>query len=324
MRSMRITAMLTIAMACGAGSPRRQPRTPPAVEQLLVDAGYQTVWPWTQRRLDADGRRVDEHELGGGSCLAVLVADPRIEIFAGGAQSMRAEHMTWLVGCAADDGPIEILLRGSPGAVTVVGLFVGPPEANAHVLLAQHFGMAIPSTAQAPTTLEIHDNACDEDTARAHYQRGMELAREESFAEAAAKLALAYACHADGTILFNLATVTAQRGMENEAREMYGQLLRDHPSLPRELHVEVNRALDRLLRPGTIRVRVEAEDRVFVNGVRVDFRGSHAIVEAVPGAHEVIVRSADGERHEVTVQLRSGQEMEIDPRVWVQSADAAE
>lgn len=313
---------IVILVAC-AGSPRRDlPPAPPGAQEVLLDAGYRVAWPWVAVRLDARGTRTDEHYLRAGQCLAVIVSDPSVQIEAGGATAPSTARASWLVGCVPTDGPVPVTLQGEGRGRVVVGLFIGMPEANAHVLLAEHFQYAVPEAEQAPTTLLMQENACGEDEARAHYQRGMELAREEKFAEAGDALALAYACHADGTILFNLATVTAQRGREQEAREMFAQLLRDHSNLPDERRTQVQESLDRLLRPGTIRIRVARGDELFVNEVRYPFEGRHAEVVAMPGSHRVLLRSSDGERHEVRVQLRSTQTVEIDPRLWVSTAES--
>ncbi len=313
---------IVLLVAC-AESPRRDlPTTPPGAEQVLLDAGYRTAWPWVAVRLDGRGSRTDEHYLRGGHCLAVVVADPTIQIEAGGATGLSTEHGSWLVGCVPTDGPVPVTLHGEGRARVVVGLFIGLPEANAHVLLAEHFQYAVPEAQQPPSTLLMQENACDEDEARGHYQRGMELARQEKFAEAGEALALAYACHADGTILFNLATVTAQRGHEQQARDMFAQLLRDHPSLPDERRAQVQASLDRLLRPGTMRIRVARDDQLYVNEVRYPFEGEQADVVAMPGSHRVLLRGSDGERHEVRVQLRSTQTIDIDPRLWVSAAES--
>lgn len=315
--------LTVVLMACG-GSPRRN-RTigPPGVDALMADADFRLVWPWTELQLDERGARFSEHLMRGGQCLAIVVGDPGVTIEAGGATGMSVEWASWLVGCMPHDGPVQVTLRGPPSARVAVGMFVGPPETNAHQRLAEHFQVA---TDEEPvsTTLQVQENACDEDTARDHYRRGMELVRAEKLAEASEALALAYACHADGTILFNLATVTAQRGRENEARHMYHQLLRDHAPLPDALQAEVEGALDRLLSPGTLRVVVQRDDVLFVNGVRVRYTGELAELEAIPGQHVVILRTAAGARHELNVQLRSNQELEIDPRQNVATADSTE
>lgn len=314
----RVGFAVLLLVACGGTSPRRsgEPTTRPPVEQMLLDTGYRVVFPWAERVLNREGSRTDEVEVRAGSCLAVLVPDPDVVIEAGGVRNLHSRDMAWLVGCSEADGPVAVTLLGHPREVVVVGMFVGPREAQAHVRLAEHFQLPTSSAQDQASTLAVQAT-CGEDEAREHYRRGMELARAESFDDAADALALAYACLADGTILFNLATVTARRGRENAAREMFLQLLRDHPQLPSELRVEVERALDRLLRVGTMRIRVERDDSLYINGVRIAFEGTRAEVEAVPGRHEVILRNPAGQRHEIRVQLRSDQTLEIDPRISV-------
>ena len=269
-----------------------------------------------------------------GDCLtAVVLSDAGSVVFVqvDGRRGEESDGASWRELCVEEDRTVDVELVGPPETPVAFAVFIGPDGGDSFV--RSYFEVEAdapepepeptPTTGEAPapidaTAIEATER-CDDDEARDHYRRGIALAREESFEEAADALALAYACQADGTILFNLASVTAQRGKLDEARAMYVQLLRDHPNIPESLRQEVESALETLRRPGTLIVRMRRGDEVFINGVGIDppRRGRttrRLRVRVMPGAHTVLLRTRSGERHEVQVRTQVAREVEVDPR----------
>lgn len=289
---------------------------------------------WLELTLDEEGWSQSQ-ELEAGDCLTTVVlsdAGNVVFVHADDRRGAESDSASWLEVCADEPKSVEIRLEGPPDTAVAFAVFTGPsggesfvrsyfePNASPTIPAAAE-PTAEPTTEPTPPRPSRVDAAerCGDDEARGHYRRGIALAREESFDEAADALALAYACHADGTILFNLASVTARQGKLAEAREMYVQLLRDHPNIPESLRTEVDSALESLRRPGTLIVRMRRGDEVFINGVGIDpprrNRTTRRLrVRVLPGQHTVVLRTGQGARHEVHVRSEVGREVEVDPR----------
>lgn len=284
---------------------------------------------WLELTLREEGW-THAQDLEAGECLtAVAVSDAgsvvfvRIDERRGG----ESDGASWAEVCASEARRVELQLTGPPETAVAFALFRG--AVGGETFARRYFGEervepapTVPQAAAEPQSQPVADavpaEGCDDDEARAHYRRGIRLARAESFDAAADALALAYACQADGTILFNLASVTAQQGKLDEAREMYVQLLRDHPNIPESLRAEVETALESLRRPGTLIVRMRRGDELFINGVGIDTgRRNRTMrrvrVRVLPGMHTVVLREGSS-RHEVRVPMGAAGEVEVDPR----------
>lgn len=290
---------------------------------------------WLELTLSDDGW-TRSHELEPNSCLtAVALSDELVSVHVGLQESEQSDGASWISVCAEDDArSMDVRLEGPPETAVAFALFTGPVGGDAFARsyfqtdtppeimepVAAEPAPSEPETLVLPTPTPTPTERCDDDEAREHYRRGMRFARENELGRAADALALAYACHADGTILFNLASVTAQQGNLEEAREMFVQLLRDHPNVPDALRAEVDSALDSLRRPGTLIVSVRRGDQVFINGVEVEAgnrnqnqRRRRLRVRVLPGTHRIVVRSG-ARRFNAEVRTEGRDEVSVDPR----------
>lgn len=327
-------AALSLCLACGgtaAAGPGLQETLRDLNDGLARDGLTLEQDGWLELTLGDEGWTRSQ-DIEAGECLtAVVVSDTGSVVFVeiDDRSGEESDGASWQEVCVDEDRSVVIDLVGPPETPVAFAVFVGPRGGDAFV--RSYFGPAPvapaesrePSTPSgAPAQLDVSSvettERCGDDEAREHYRRGIRLAREESFDAAADALALAYACQADGTILFNLASVTAQQGKLDEAREMYVQLLRDHPNIPQSLRGEVESALETLRRPGTLIVRMRRGDEVFINDVGIDVSRRRTVrrlrVRVMPGSHTVVLRDAAGSRHEVHVRSEAGGEVEVDPR----------
>ena len=294
---------------------------------------------WLELTLPEDGWSQSQ-DLEAGQCLTVVAlsdAGSVVFVHLDDRRGEESDGASWLETCASDERTVDMRLTGPADTVVAFAAFIGS-VASGDVFARSYFGServeaapAAPSSGVESSTSstepplldasEGHPGAthCDDEEAREHYRRGVRQAREERWDEAADALARAYACHADGTILFNLASVTARQGRLPEAREMYLQLLRDHPNIPQSLRAEVESALDSLRRPGTLVVRMRRGDELFINDVSVEPpRRGRTIrrmrVRVLPGTHTVLLVDPSGTRHSARVRTEAAAEVEIDPR----------
>lgn len=158
---------------------------------------------------------------------------------------------------------------------------------RAHVLLvALVTACALPALARAQD-----DDPSRAAAARALFQEGVELARRESYADAADRFRRAYALRPAPSIAFNLASALTHQGRLVEASETLARLLRD-PALDEDMRAAIG-VQQAAIAPRLARLSVRLDGDA--SGATVSLDGRELPAEALgialptdPGAHEAI------------------------------------
>jgi hypothetical protein len=335
----RIVLVLCVLAAC---APKLAPSEETRAIELEIDdllSSHRTLRREEWRAVELDESRtafIDVEIPREGCNLLVVVTDGEGEVLELRREplvSLGAPGLSWFSVCADDPGvrslATTITARAPMSRALHLAIYSAPGREGEHAMNASYlpapppaFVVAprvaptvapTPEVAAAPTdpsaSTASECGADPRETAREAYAAGRDAAERGELETAATAFDRAYACVADGTILFNSAAVHARRGDADAAIERYERVLSAHgEGLSRVLRRQVDDALRALRRPVRIVVQAPSGYVVTVGGVVLE-RGEGRVI---PGTYEVAWRRRDDDARTVTqVVVRPGERANV-------------